>query len=107
MMTMILLAVRLLLAAVFAVAALAKVMDRRGAERAIIDIGLPRATEPLLAWIVHVAELTIAALLLPASSVWWGSVAALVLLAAFTTDIGVNLLRGRSPDCHCFGQLTA
>lgn len=104
---MILLAVRLLLAAVFAVAAAAKLMDRRGAEWAITDMGLPQATAPLLAWVVPVAELTIAATLLPASSAWWGSVAALVLLAAFTTAIAVNLLRGRAPDCHCFGQLSS
>ncbi|HJQ27520.1 MAG TPA: MauE/DoxX family redox-associated membrane protein [Blastocatellia bacterium] len=104
---MILLAVRLLLAAVFVVAAVAKLMDRRGAERALTDIGLPQATAPLLAWVVPVVELTIAALLLPAMSAWWAGVAALALLAVFTTAIGVNLLRGRAPDCHCFGQLTA
>jgi peroxiredoxin/uncharacterized membrane protein YphA (DoxX/SURF4 family) len=107
MMNMILLAVRLLLATVFAVAAAAKLMDRRGAERAITDLGLPQATAPLLAWIVPVVELTVAGMLLPAASAWWGSVAALVLLAAFTAAIGINLLRGRAPDCHCFGQLTA
>jgi peroxiredoxin/uncharacterized membrane protein YphA (DoxX/SURF4 family) len=107
MMNAILLAVRILLAAIFAVAAVAKLMDRRGAERAITAIGLPRAVAPLLAQIVPVAEITVAAMLLPAVTAWWGGVAALVLLAAFTAAITVNLLRGRAPDCHCFGQLTA
>jgi peroxiredoxin/uncharacterized membrane protein YphA (DoxX/SURF4 family) len=107
MSNMILLAVRLFLAAVLAVAAVAKLMDRRGAERAITDLGLPQATAPLLAWIVPVVELTIAALLLPATTAWWGGVAALVLLAAFTATMAINLWRGRTPDCHCFGQLTA
>ncbi|MEN3336077.1 MAG: hypothetical protein V7641_5442 [Blastocatellia bacterium] len=107
MMNMILLVVRLLLAAVFAVAAVAKLMDRRGARRAITDMGLPQATAPLLAWIVPVAELTVAGMLLPAASAWWGGGAALVLLAAFTAAIALNLRRGRAPDCHCFGQLTA
>jgi peroxiredoxin/uncharacterized membrane protein YphA (DoxX/SURF4 family) len=106
-MNMILLAVRLLLAAVFAVAAVAKLMDRRGAERAITDLGLPQPTAPLLAWIIPVIELTVAAMLLPAASAWWGGVAALALLAAFTAAISINLLRGRAPDCHCFGQLAA
>ncbi|MFL6275857.1 MAG: TlpA family protein disulfide reductase [Blastocatellia bacterium] len=104
---MILLAVRLFLAAVLAVAAVAKLMDRRGAERAVTDLGLPPATAPLLAWIVPVIELTIAALLLPAATAWWAGVAALVLLAAFTATMAINLWRGRTPDCHCFGQLTA
>src|SRR4051812_31367745 len=107
MINMILLAVRLFLAAVLAVAAVAKLMDRRGAERAVTDLGLPQATAPLLAWIVPVVELTIAALLLPATTAWWAAVAALVLLAAFTATMAINLWRGRTPDCHCFGQLTA
>src|SRR5436853_1448154 len=106
-MNMILLAVRLLLVTVFAVAAVAKLMDRRGAERALTGFGLPQATAPLVAWIVPVIELTVAGMLLPAASAWWGGVAALVLLSAFTAAIGINLLRGRAPDCHCFGQLTA
>lgn len=107
MMNMILLAVRLLLAAVFAVAAAAKLTDRRGTEAAITDLGLPQATAPWLAWLVPVIELVIAGLLLPAAPAWWGGVAALALLAAFTLAIALNLWRGRAPDCHCFGQLTA
>lgn len=106
MMNMILLVVRVLLAAVFAVAGIAKLMDRRGAERAINDLGLPQAAAPLLAWMVPVIELTVAAALLPAASAWWGGAAALGLLTAFTAAIAINLLRGRAPDCHCFGQLT-
>jgi peroxiredoxin len=30
---------------------------------------------------------------------------ALTLLLLFVAGIGVNLARGRKPDCHCFGQL--
>jgi peroxiredoxin len=32
-------------------------------------------------------------------------VVALVLLGVFSCAIGWNLMRGRTPDCHCFGQL--
>src|SRR5689334_20113958 len=106
-MNILLLTVRVLLSAVFAAAALAKLGDRRGSERAITDLGLPQATAPLLAWIVPLVELAVAALLLPAATAWRGGVAALALLAVFTALIGYNLLRGRAPDCHCFGQLTA
>ena len=34
-----------------------------------------------------------------------GAVGALGLLAVFSAAIGVSLARGRTPDCHCFGQL--
>ena len=43
--------------------------------------------------------------LLPAASAWWGALGALVLLLVFIAGIGANLARGRTPDCHCFGQL--
>ncbi len=33
------------------------------------------------------------------------AVAAIGLLLAFMIGIGLNLARGRTPDCHCFGQL--
>jgi thiol-disulfide isomerase/thioredoxin len=32
-------------------------------------------------------------------------VGALVLLLTFVVAIGLNMARGRNPDCHCFGQL--
>jgi peroxiredoxin len=44
------------------------------------------------------------ALVVPAAALW-GAIAALVLLLIFVAGIGYNLARGRTPDCHCFGQL--
>jgi peroxiredoxin len=43
--------------------------------------------------------------LLPATWAWWGALGGLVLLLLFVVGIGFNLARGRTPDCHCFGQL--
>ena len=34
-----------------------------------------------------------------------GGPGALVLLLLFVVGIGINLARGRKPNCHCFGQL--
>ena len=51
------------------------------------------------------AELAVAVLLLPEATAWWGALGALALLLLFCLAIGVNLARGRQPDCHCFGQL--
>ena len=102
---MVFLTIRLALAAVFAIAAIAKLVDRRGSEQAVSDLGLPQSIAPFLAWAIPIAELAIAIALLPARVSWWGSLAAFGLLAAFTLAIAINLLNGRAPDCHCFGQL--
>jgi peroxiredoxin len=36
---------------------------------------------------------------------WWGAAGSLALLLVFIFGISLNLARGRTPDCHCFGQL--
>src|SRR5919199_1137875 len=102
-----LLIARLLLAAVFAVAALAKLADRRGARRALIDFGVPAALAPALAALLPLGELAIALALVSVPWAWYGAVGALALLALFTAAIAVSLARGRRPDCHCFGQVAS
>ena len=98
---------RLLLAAVLACAAAAKLRDRAGAARAAEDLGVPRALAGTVAVVLPVAELAIAAGLLPAATAVAAGWAALALLALFTVAIGLALLRGRAPACHCFGELSA
>ena len=51
------------------------------------------------------AELAVAAALIPAATAWWGAVGALALLFLFGAGIAANLARGHKPECHCFGQL--
>jgi thiol-disulfide isomerase/thioredoxin len=99
------LAARLVLAAVFAVAGGAKLADRAGTRRAVVDFGAPEGLAVPLALLLPAAELGIAGLLLPATTAVAGSAGALALLALFSGAIGYNLARGRAPDCHCFGQL--
>src|SRR5919202_1674410 len=96
---------RLLLAAVFLVAAVGKLADRRGSRQTLADFGVPNALVAPAALALPVVELAIAALLVPGASARRGALAALVLLALFIAGMGVNLARGRAPDCHCFGQL--
>lgn len=100
-----LLTARVLLAAVFGVAGVAKLADLPGSRRAIAEFGLPDRLVAPLGLALPLAELAIAALLLPVATVWWGAVAALALLLAFIAGIAINLARGRTPECHCFGQL--
>jgi methylamine dehydrogenase accessory protein MauD len=104
-MTGLLLAVRLVLAAVFLVAGAAKLADRRGSREALVAFGLPERSSGPLAVLLPLVELAVAAALLPETTTWWGAAGALVLLVAFMLAIAVSLARGRTPDCHCFGQL--
>ena len=103
----ILLVARLILAAVFLVAALTKLADRAGTRQAIADFGVPAFLAPPLATLLPLLELAAALALLPLASAWWGAIAILALLAVFTAAILVNLARGRKPNCHCFGQISS
>jgi methylamine dehydrogenase accessory protein MauD len=100
-----LLVARLLLAGVFLVAGLAKLTDRPGSRQGLIDFGVPDRLAPSFGVLLPLAELAVAAALIPTSTAWWGALGALALLLLFVVGIGVNLARGRKPDCHCFGQL--
>ncbi len=102
---MIAVAARLLLAAVFFVAGLAKLADRRGTREAVVAFGSPARIAGGLAIALPVSELVVAGLLLPARTVLYGAAGAVALLVLFTAALTAALARGRSPDCHCFGQL--
>src|SRR5918999_5970644 len=105
MMDAALLIARLVLAGVFSLAGVAKLADLKGSRQAIIDFGVPSAIAAPLGLVLPVAELSVAATLLPASTAWWGAMGALTLLSVFVVGISINLARGRTPECHCFGQL--
>ena len=96
---------RLVLAAVFVTAGLAKLADPPGTGEAALGFGVPEALVPYLARLLPLAELVVAGLLLPGVTAVSGAVAALVLLAAFSAAIAGSLAGGRAPQCHCFGQL--
>jgi thiol-disulfide isomerase/thioredoxin len=105
--TVIALACRLLLAAVFVVSAVSKLRDAAGARQAIEDFGLPRPLVRPIAAALPIVELGLGVLLVvadPAATL--GAVGSLLLLSAFTATIVLNLLRGRQVDCHCFGRLS-
>ncbi|MEK6406937.1 MAG: MauE/DoxX family redox-associated membrane protein [Acidobacteriota bacterium] len=104
-MEMVLLFARAFLALVFGIAGIAKVADASGSRRAIVAFGIPEKFATPLAWGLPFAEILIAFSLIPISTAWFGSIAALALLLMFAVGIAVNLAEGKSPDCHCFGQL--
>ncbi len=96
---------RLLLAGTFALAGATKLLDLPGSRRTLRDFGAPAGLAGPLGVMLPVAELLVAIALFPSSSAFYGAVGALVLLSGFVAAITVNLVRGRRPDCHCFGQV--
>jgi peroxiredoxin len=90
---------------VFFVAGASKLSDREGSRQTLIDFGVPAALASPLGLLLPLSELAVAAALVPAAMAWWGALGALALLLLFVVGIGVNLARGRKPQCHCFGQL--
>ncbi len=104
-METVLLILRLLLGAVFVVAAVGKLLDRRGTRQALSQFGVPGPFVPIGAVALPLLELAVAGALTVTASARWGAAAALALLLTFTLAIAANLARGRTPDCHCFGQI--
>jgi thiol-disulfide isomerase/thioredoxin len=105
MITVVAVVARLVLAGVFAVAGAAKLVDRAGTRAGLSEFGVPRRLVGTAAVAVPLAELAVAALLVPSATAAAGAIAALALLGLFSAAVAVNLARGRSPECHCFGQL--
>jgi peroxiredoxin len=101
-----LLAARLILAAVFAVSGISKLFDLSGSQAAMRSFGVPERFTRAGGIALPIAELVIAVLLVPAATARWGALLALILLAVFIAGISYSLFRGRKFDCHCFGQLT-
>jgi thiol-disulfide isomerase/thioredoxin/uncharacterized membrane protein YphA (DoxX/SURF4 family) len=106
-MSILLLVARLLLAMVFIISGLAKIVDLRGSQKAVLDFGVPSFLAVPLGILLPLAELAVVVALISSAWALYGAIGALVLLLLFITAISVNLSFGRQPDCHCFGQLSS
>ncbi len=104
-MNALLLALRCVLAAVFLVAAIGKFVDLGGSARALRDFGVPERLAALAGPALPVSELAVAAALVFRPSARWGALGALLLLLGFIVGVARAMSQGRTPDCHCFGQL--
>lgn len=96
---------RLALAALFAVAGAAKLADVAGAAQAARSFGAPQQLARPLATLLACVEIAIAAGLVITTSARAAAAAGAGLLIAFAAAVAVARLRGRAPDCHCFGRL--
>ena len=90
-------------AAIFAIAAVAKLRDVAATEREFTALGVPRPT--FFARFVPIAELSIVVLLLIVPPA--GAIAALVSMAFFTTFLLGRLRAGVRVPCACFGSARA
>ncbi|HTI15740.1 MAG TPA: MauE/DoxX family redox-associated membrane protein [Dictyobacter sp.] len=104
-MSLALLFARLLLTVIFVVSGVAKLADLAGSRQALRDFGVPASFARPLGVLLPLVELVIAGALLVPVLAWWAAIGAFVLFSSFALGIGYNLARGRTPDCHCFGQL--
>ncbi|MBA2469942.1 MAG: redoxin domain-containing protein, partial [Chloroflexia bacterium] len=104
-MDAVVLLVRIVLAGVFGLAAVTKMADLPGSRAAMEGFGLPKRLAAPAGIALPLIELAIAILLLPVGTAWWGALAGLILMLAFIAGIGYTLSQGRTPDCHCFGQV--
>lgn len=106
-MSNVVLAARIAIAVLFAVAGISKAADRAGTRTTLASFGVPTRLVPLGSIALPLVELLTVVLVLVPATAWWGGLLALVLLAAFTAAIAATLGQGRTPDCHCFGQLSS
>lgn len=102
--------VALALATVLVIAGAAKMADLEGSRKAVAAFGIPARLARMIGTVLPVAELATAALLISGVAgagtlLYLGAFFALAMLAAFCGGITINLIRGRAPECHCFGQL--
>ncbi|MFM9905440.1 MAG: MauE/DoxX family redox-associated membrane protein [Pyrinomonadaceae bacterium] len=104
-MEIVLLVIRLSLAAVFGVAGIAKLFDPAGSEKALGDFGVPRTLARPMVYVLPAFELAIAIALLFVQSSWFGAFGATALFVIFTGGMLYQMVKGNAPDCHCFGQL--
>ncbi|MEO8043252.1 MAG: MauE/DoxX family redox-associated membrane protein [Acidobacteriota bacterium] len=105
MMDLVLLIVRLILFAVFALAAVGKFLDLKGSEKAVRDFGTPDEFAKTFAIALPFAEIVFAFCFLFVSTSWLGAIGALILLLAFSGGMVWQMAKGNAPDCHCFGLM--
>lgn len=104
-MEIILLLIRIILAAIFALAGVGKLLDLQGSKKAVRDFGVPDVLARAFAILLPVAEIAIATLLLFTQTAWFGAAGAFLLLAIFIGGMAFQMAKGNAPDCHCFGAI--
>ncbi len=95
----------LFLAAIFWVAGIAKLFDREGSVKALRDFGLPEWFANFFGLWLPIFEITLATGLIFRETARFAGLGALILLAIFSFAMAHLMSTGKSPNCHCFGQV--
>jgi peroxiredoxin len=104
-MEFVLLITKLFLASILLIAGVAKASDPDGARKAFVGFGSSEAVAGQMSWLLPLLEIVTALTLIPPQTATIGAFSALILMVAFSIAIATNLIRGKAPDCNCFGQL--
>lgn len=104
-MDVILLLIRIFLAAIFLVAGVGKLLDLKGSEKAVKDFGTPDEFAKFFSIALPFAEIVFGLCLLFTSMSWTGAIGATILLLTFTGGMIAQMAQGNAPDCHCFGAI--
>ena len=96
-------ALQITVAAVFAVAGLAKLRDPDSSRAAIGAAGVPVGARDVVTRALPLVELTVAASLL-LSGGRPARLGAVALITVLNVGVGVALLRGTTDTCGCFGR---
>lgn len=104
-MEILLLLIRLFLAAIFMLAGIGKLLDLEGSEKAVKDFGVSDSVAKPFAYGLPIAEIVIALLLLSVTTSWIGAIGGFLLLLTFIGGMIWQMAKGNAPDCHCFGQI--
>jgi hypothetical protein len=91
----------------FLAAAVPKLRHPKGFVLAVLEYRvLPNRLSWFYARLLPPLECLLALLLLTGVAVRSAAVVVSLLLLSFIVAVGINLLRGRELDCHCFGKVT-
>jgi len=97
--------IRLLLGLVFAIAGVTKLIDMQGTRESLSNFGVPKSATPVFTFLLPLTELAVFVGLLFSATAWSAALAGFLLLCLFSVVIAINLQRGQTHECHCFGQL--
>jgi thiol-disulfide isomerase/thioredoxin/uncharacterized membrane protein YphA (DoxX/SURF4 family) len=104
-MEVLLLLIRLFLAAIFIVAGVGKLLDLEGSKKSVIAFGTPEDLAKTMSIAIPFAEIVFGVCLLFISTAWIGSVGVFLFLLVFIGGMIWQLAQGNAPDCHCFGAI--
>src|SRR5438067_9155740 len=102
-MTIALLLIELILAAVFLTAGMAKLIQPSDSAAAVAGFGVPARFASKVSAALACTEVAVGVALLTPSMAWWGAAGALLLLLIFASFVAANLARRRAPECFCLG----